>query len=168
MFTDLGKKNKGRDETETKSIKEVLESEPNKPVDEVKKKEVKKEKLKKSYQILLAEDEESLTNAFSLKLKSSGFGIDIAKDGIEVMKMIEDKKYDLILLDLLMPNKDGFEVLKELKDIENAPKVIVLSNLSQQEDIEKTKELGAVDFWIKSNLQLSQLVEFLTDYFNKK
>ena len=174
IFTDLGK-NKKKQEEPRKSIKEMLESEPEVEVDEkpVVKKEIKddekkEESLKKSYRILVAEDEESLTNAFSIKLRAAGFQIDIARDGNEVIKMIKDNRYDLILLDLLMPNKDGFEVLKELKLLKNPPEVIVLSNLSQEEDIEKTKDLGAIDFWIKSNFQLSQIVEFLKDYFDKK
>jgi len=174
IFTDLGK-NKKKQEEPRKSIKEMLENEPEVEVDEkpVVKKEIKddekkEESLKKSYRILVAEDEESLTNAFSIKLRAAGFQIDIARDGNEVIKMIKDNRYDLILLDLLMPNKDGFEVLKELKLLKNPPEVIVLSNLSQEEDIEKTKDLGAIDFWIKSNFQLSQIVEFLKDYFDKK
>ncbi len=174
IFTDLGK-NKKKQEEPRKSIKEMLENEPEVEVDEkpVVKKEIKddekkEESLKKSYRILVAEDEESLTNAFSIKLRAAGFQIDIARDGNEVIKMIKENKYDLILLDLLMPNKDGFEVLKELKLLKNPPEVIVLSNLSQEEDIEKTKDLGAIDFWIKSNFQLSQIVEFLKDYFDKK
>lgn len=169
IFTDLGKKTK-KEETQ-KSIKEVLEHEFAKENEENlanSKTTADPEPLKKAYKILVAEDEESLTNAFSIKLRAAGFQIDIARDGNDVMKMIEENKYDLVLLDLLMPNKDGFEVLKEMKLLKNAPDVIVLSNLSQEEDIEKTKDLGAVDFWIKSNFQLSQIVEFLKNYFEKK
>ena len=174
IFTDLGK-NKKKQEEPRKSIKEVIESQTenldqDKPlsVEKQNQDESKKEKIKKAYNILVAEDEESLTNAFSIKLKSAGFNIDIARDGNEVLEMIKKNKYDLILLDLLMPNKDGFEVLKELKVLKNPPEVIVLSNLSQEEDIEKTKDLGAIDFWIKSNFQLSQIVEFLKDYFERR
>lgn len=124
-----------------------------------------KKETERTYKILIAEDEEALANALSLKLKSVGYAVDLAVNGIEALDLMEKSSYDLILLDLLMPLKDGFDVLEELKERKHPP-IIILSNLSQEEDIERTKELGAKDFWIKSNFQLAQIVEFLNKHFS--
>ncbi|MFA6255066.1 MAG: response regulator [Patescibacteria group bacterium] len=111
--------------------------------------------------VLVAEDDQFLSKAYSAKLKKSGFEVMLANDGEEVMQKVKTEKPDIILLDLIMPKKDGFEVLAELKKDEKLKKipVVVLSNLGQEEDITRGKKLGAVGYLVKSNIPISAVVE---------
>lgn len=109
--------------------------------------------------ILIAEDEKPMANALSLKLRSVGFETTLVYDGESALSAARESPYDLILLDLVMPKKDGFFVLAELKKLKIATPVIVSSNLSQEEDIRRAKELGARDYFIKSDTSLAQVVE---------
>lgn len=109
--------------------------------------------------ILIVEDEKPMANALSLKLGSVGFEIQIANDGESAINALKRDKFDLILLDLVIPKKDGFFVLSELKKLKITTPVIVSSNLSQEEDIKRAKELGALDYFIKSDITLVEIVE---------
>ena len=109
--------------------------------------------------ILVAEDEKPMAKALELKLTSVGFEVEVAFDGEEAIKKIKDNKYDLILLDLVMPKVDGFDVLKEIQNLKLSTPVIVSSNLSQEEDRKKAKDLGAKDYFVKSDTTLNELVE---------
>ncbi len=111
--------------------------------------------------VLIVEDDKFLLSAYRVKLTKAGFEIKIATDGEEALKILREDKPDVILLDLVMPRKDGFAVLEELKTnpVWKSIPVIVLSNLSQKEDLEKAKALGAKDYLIKSDLSLKDLVE---------
>lgn len=149
IYTKLDQKNKKIKLNKDESLKQF--------------EEVASKSAPKTFSVLIAEDEEALANALTVKLNSAGYSVELAKNGVEVLEKLLKKNYDLILLDLLMPQKDGFEVLEELKDKIHPP-IIILSNLSQEEDIERTKQLGAKDFWVKSNFQLAQIVKFLDKY----
>ena len=118
-----------------------------------------------SKKILIAEDEKPLAQVLTLKLERSGFDVRVAVNGQEALDVLAKEKFDLVLLDLVMPKVDGFGVLKELKKRGDATKVIVLSNLSQEEDAKKAKELGAQDFFIKSNTPIADIVEKVTALF---
>ncbi len=111
--------------------------------------------------ILIVEDEEALSMALSLKLKASGFEVVVAANGQEGLDEFSKGKFDLMLLDLILPVMDGFTVLAKLHEQGNKVPVIVLSNLNQPEDIAKVKALGALDFLVKSNIQLSKILEYL-------
>jgi two-component system alkaline phosphatase synthesis response regulator PhoP len=117
--------------------------------------------------ILVVDDEPSLTTVFSAKLKRVGFITDVAHDGNEALKKIADDRFDLIILDLMMPKKDGFETLQDLRSKGNNVPVIVASNLSQDEDIKKAKSLGANDYFVKVNTSLEDLVKKVSQQFNK-
>ncbi|MCA9391818.1 response regulator [candidate division WWE3 bacterium] len=111
--------------------------------------------------ILLAEDDKFISKAYKFGLEKEGYTVDVALNGGQVTDKIKEFKPDLILLDLIMPLKDGFEVLTEIKadpELSKIP-VIVLTNLSQEPDIVKAKKLGAVDYLIKSNMTLRQVIE---------
>ena len=111
--------------------------------------------------ILVVEDDKFLSSAYRLKFTKAGFDVKIAMDGAEAMKTLAGFKPALILLDLVMPVKDGFSVLSELKAdsrLKSIP-VIVTSNLSQKEDVDKAKTLGAADFFVKSDISLDDLVK---------
>ncbi len=112
-----------------------------------------------SPKILIAEDDTALSNALSLKLTHEGFNIQKAYDGEEALNLIKKESFDLILLDLIMPKVDGFGVLEALRKDNIKTKVIVISGLSQPEDFQKVRNLGVDDFYIKSDVSLSKIVD---------
>ncbi len=111
--------------------------------------------------ILLVEDDQFFEKFYAHKLSEQGFEVALAVDGVDGMQKMTQEKPDLILLDIIMPNKDGFEVLKEkaanpmLKDIP----VLVFSTLGQEQDVEKAKALGASDYINKSFFDFEKLLE---------
>ena len=109
--------------------------------------------------ILVAEDDQPMSRALELKLKKEGFDVKVAADGEEAVKFIEAEKFDLVLLDLMMPKKDGFGVLEDLKAKGITVPIFITSNLSQSEDQKKTKELGAQEFLVKSDISIVEIVE---------
>jgi len=111
--------------------------------------------------IIIAEDDNFLANAYRFKLTKSGYEIKITGDGVETLAALHAQKPDLLILDLVMPKKDGFMVLGEMKKDPNLAHlpVIVASNLMQKEDIDKAMALGATDYVVKSDLSLNQLIE---------
>lgn len=109
--------------------------------------------------ILIAEDEKPMASALSLKLRSVGFETTLVYDGESAISAVRESPFDLIILDLVMPNKDGFFVLAELKKLNITTPVIVSSNLSQEEDIKRARALGAMDYFIKSDTTLAEIVE---------
>lgn len=116
--------------------------------------------------ILIVEDESPLANAVNLKLKSAGFEVFRAADGVEGLDIIDNNKIDLVLLDLLLPNLDGFEVLRRIREAGNNVHVVITSNLSQEEDRKKAMDLGANDYLVKSDIQLSDLVDYINQHLN--
>lgn len=114
--------------------------------------------------ILIAEDEKAISNVLSIKLKNSGFEVDVANNGEEAIDLLSKNIYDVVLLDLIMPKVNGFEVLKSIKDSGKSVNVLVSSNLSQKEDIEKAKALGAKDYYVKSDITLSEIVDKVNKY----
>jgi DNA-binding response OmpR family regulator len=113
-----------------------------------------------SKSILIVEDEKPLSHALELKLKSEGFEVTVAINGEEALAAVKSREFDVMLLDLMMPTMDGFQVLQQMQSDSKQPKtVFVLSNLSQQEDEERVLALGAKKFFIKSDTSLSTIVE---------
>lgn len=108
--------------------------------------------------ILIADDEKAIAKALSLKLANAGFITEVAVNGLEAIEKIKAIKFDIIVLDLIMPEKDGFAVLEYLRDNKIKSPVLVASNLSQEGDLTRAKELGAVDYFIKSNVSLQEIV----------
>ncbi|MEN9328477.1 MAG: hypothetical protein RI947_1285 [Candidatus Parcubacteria bacterium] len=109
--------------------------------------------------ILLIEDDMFFQKFYSLKLKEAGYEIETAIDGEQGLEKIRSYRPDLILLDLVMPKKDGFEVLEEKKqdtDIQAIP-TLVFSTLGQEADIERAKNLGALDYINKSFFDFENL-----------
>lgn len=109
--------------------------------------------------ILIAEDEKALSKALTLKFTREGFTVTVANNGQEALDILDKEKFDVIVLDLVMPKVDGFAVLQKLKDMKNKVPLIVTSNLSQEEDMKRAKALGANEFFIKSDTSLSDLVD---------
>jgi len=113
--------------------------------------------------ILIVEDERAISKALQLKLIHEGFEVDAAYNGQDGIDQAKSKTFDLILLDMVMPIKDGFAFLEETNAAGRKAPVIVLSNLSQPEDIQKAKSLGAVDFIVKSDTPLSDIVNLVNN-----
>ena len=111
--------------------------------------------------ILIAEDDQFILKAMTTKLTKEGYEVKIAVDGVALMDILKSYIPDLIILDLLMPKKDGFEVLKEVKGVQrlkNIP-ILIASNLGQENDIQQVLALGATDYLIKSEFTLESLVK---------
>jgi len=111
--------------------------------------------------ILIVEDDKFLRELIARKLTQENFEVIEAIDGEEGLKRIRDDKPDLILLDLILPGVDGFEVLSKLKEdptLASIP-VIILSNLGQREDIEKGLKLGAIDYLVKAHFTPNEIVD---------
>jgi CheY-like chemotaxis protein len=111
--------------------------------------------------ILLAEDDRFLRRACETKLKQRGFEVRVALDGDEALALVRERIPDLLLLDLLMPKRDGLSVLEALKAdrATSAIPVVILSNSSRDFDMRTASTLGAVDYWIKSNLSLQEICD---------
>lgn len=114
--------------------------------------------------ILIAEDEDVLKRVLKDRFKEASWSVTTADDGAETIKKLRSAKsgdYDLMLLDLLMPEKDGFEVLEALKEMPELSDlaVIVLSNLGGDDDIKRAMSLGADDYYVKSQHPVSEVIE---------
>ena len=111
--------------------------------------------------VLIIEDDEFLRGLINKKLTAEGFNMISAIDGEEGIKKAKEEKPDLILLDLVLPNVDGFEVLSKIKEdpVSSSIPVIILSNLSRKEDIDKGVKLGAVDYIIKAQFTPEEIVD---------
>ncbi len=111
--------------------------------------------------ILIVEDEEALAVVLGEKLEKLEHDVKIAKDGELAITFARSFKPEMILLDLILPKKDGFTVLKELKidpELSGVP-VIVLSNLGEDDNIKKALSLGAKDYFVKSQHPINEIVE---------
>jgi len=111
--------------------------------------------------ILLIEDEEIMIDLLQRKLTQEGYEVSIAKDGVEGLEMMKEMKPDLILLDIVMPNKNGFEVMEEIQADETLKDIliIVISNSGQPVEIDKAKKLGARDWLIKTEFDPQEVIE---------
>ncbi len=122
---------------------------------------VSPEKQGFSKKILIVEDDKFLRELISRKLLGEGYNIVEAVDGEEGIRKVKEEKPDLVLLDLILPGADGFEVLTKTKadsSVSSIP-VIILSNLGQKEDVERGLKLGAVDYLIKAHFTPGEIVE---------
>lgn len=124
---------------------------------------------KNTPRILIADDEKPLARALSLKLTSSGYIANSVGDGAAALEELKKEKYDILLLDLIMPEMNGFKVLEELNKSGKIKElsVFVLSNLGQTEDIEKTKQFGIIDYVVKSNTTLAEIVNMIKKHLEK-
>lgn len=124
-----------------------------------------KEKIK----IFLIEDDSFLLGMYATKFELEGFKVIVAEDGEKAVGLAKKELPDIILLDILLPKLDGFEVLKRLKTESETAKipVILLTNLSQRDEIEKGLKMGAKDFLIKAHFMPSEVVEKIKRVLNK-
>lgn len=117
--------------------------------------------------IYVAEDDLAYSRVYKSKLESEGYEVVVITDGEEIMKELRKKQPDLLVLDLIMPGKNGFEILKEirtdkkLKDL----KVVVASNLSQETDQERARKFGISSFFVKADVSVSEMVVKIKNSF---
>lgn len=116
--------------------------------------------------ILVAEDDTMMNNMYKTKLENDGYEVEAAYNGAEALKAVREKKIDLVLLDIIMPQLDGFTVLKEMNADARLKKipVIMLTNLGTDEDRKKGQEMGAVDYLVKANFTPDQVSEKIKKY----
>lgn len=116
--------------------------------------------------VLLVEDNDFIRNMYQLKLSKAGLTVEEAVDGKQALEKIAAKKPDLVLLDMMMPNMSGIDVLKQLnkdKLIPDLP-VIVLTNIMNSQAITEARDLGARDYIIKTDLTPSQVIDKLKPF----
>lgn len=116
-------------------------------------------KDKKCKNILVVEDDKFISKAFKDSLTRAGFVVKNAYDGEEALKMIYSDQPDIILLDLLMPKKDGFAVLGKIRNdekIKNIP-VIIVTNVEDKESIKRANELKADEYLLKANITTEEV-----------
>jgi len=111
--------------------------------------------------ILIIEDDKFLRELITQKLLKEEFEVSEAVDGEEGIKKVKEEKPDLVLLDLILPGIDGFEVLFKMREdaVLSTIPVIILSNLGQREEVEKGLKLGAIDYLIKAHFTLGEIIE---------
>lgn len=117
--------------------------------------------------IALIEDDEILARVLNEELAEAGFDVSLAFDGEAGLELVKSKKPNLVLLDIVMPKKDGFAVLEELKrsPTTKTTPVIILTVLGSDEDIKKGLELGANDYIVKSQHAVGEIVEKVKQFF---
>lgn len=120
------------------------------------------------YKILIIDDDPFILDMYVLKFKETGFQVEIARDGKDGLQKIKTLKPDLVLLDIVMPQADGFEVLQSLnkEKLLGQVQVILLTNLGQKDDVERGLNLGAKDYIIKAHFTPSEVVEKVKNILN--
>ena len=120
--------------------------------------------------IIIAEDDDFLSSLLNNRLQREGFAVQVAKTGDEALSLIKSVKPDLVLLDIILPGKLGFEILAEMKQDAKLSKIpfMVMSNLGQEEDIKKAKELGAIQYFVKARIMIESLVKEIQSFLASK
>lgn len=107
--------------------------------------------------IIIIEDELILAEALKERLTHAGYDVDVAYNGENGLEMVRDEKPDLLILDILLPGIDGYEVMEKLRDEKINIPVLVISNSGQSVEIKRIKELGARDFIVKVDFSLQDV-----------
>lgn len=113
---------------------------------------------KQPKRVLIVEDDTPMAEAIELKISRAGFLTHVAMNGLEALEALNGQHFDLMILDLVMPRMDGFEVLRKMKATKKLLPTIILTNLSHTQDMQEAKKYGVKDFFIKSNTPLATLV----------
>ncbi|MEN9614240.1 MAG: hypothetical protein RLZZ347_547 [Candidatus Parcubacteria bacterium] len=108
--------------------------------------------------VLIVEDDKFFMDLLVKRLSGSGFAVVFSQNGKSGLEMATTEKPDVILLDILLPDMDGFEILTKLKEAKNPAPAIFLSNLGSREQLQKAKDLGVTTFMIKATVSLDNIV----------
>ncbi len=119
--------------------------------------------------ILIVEDEQTLLDAVTFELQEAGYNVSSATNGNEAVEKIKTENPDLVLLDILLPGKNGFEILDAIKKDEEikAIPVVMLTNLSQEEDKNKGLDLGAQEYIVKSSINPEDISGMVQELFHQ-
>ncbi len=121
--------------------------------------------------ILLVEDDSMMVRMYQRKLEKDGFQLTLAFNGEEGLAALKKEKPDIVLLDIMMPKMNGIEMLKAVKAdpaLKDIP-IVILTNLGDRpEDVQKCKELGAEDYWVKANVPIQEVTERIKKILAKK
>lgn len=111
--------------------------------------------------ILLVEDDVFMVDLLTKELQQGGFDVVVAHTGTEGVQKFKEVKPDLVLLDLFLPDLNGFEVLRQIRqdEVGYTTKVVILSNASEEQNIKEAQRLGVVDYLVKANFSLPEIVE---------
>ncbi len=113
--------------------------------------------------ILLIEDDVFLRELCSVKLEKSQYVVDVAADGTSGLSLLQSNFYDLVLLDIMLPEINGFQVLErymsDRKETDIKPYIMMMTNLSEKEQINKVKDLGADDYLVKAHYSPTEIVK---------
>ncbi len=128
---------------------------------------VKPEGSKQPKKVLCIEDERFIGELYIRSLTKAGYDATLEVDGAKGLEMAQSNKYDIILLDLMIPNVTGIEILRILRDPDKTPnfkgKIIITTNLEQREDVRQDIEKQADGYIVKAELTPNELVEFLNN-----
>lgn len=117
--------------------------------------------------VLLVEDDPFIQDIYETALEEADFDVEIVEKGDKVLSNLRNDEPDLVLLDIVLPGKNGWDVLHEIKsDSSIDTKVFVLSNLDQKEEVDKGKNLGADRYFVKAHHTPSQIVDEIKKEFN--
>ncbi len=121
--------------------------------------------------VLLVEDDPFLSSLLKNRLQKEQLEVILAKDGEEALNLLKTSQPDLVLLDIILPKKSGFEVMVEIR---NDPQmqsrelpIIIISNLGQPEDISKGQELGAIEYFVKAKTSIDELIQNIKNFLEK-
>ncbi len=122
------------------------------------------ETAKKIKKILVVEDEKPLNNALQLALKHAGFETTPAFDGEDALNKLSQNKFDIVLLDLLLPKMTGFDVMAKMSEKHDLTPVIVITNLGQEESRKEATGLGAIKYLVKSETSIADIVKQVQNF----
>ena len=108
-----------------------------------------------------------MAHALELKLKQAGFNPTVVSNGEATLLALEKTNFSLILLDLIMPKINGYDVLKIIREKKMNVQIIILSNLSQSEEMEKAKKMGIQDYFNKTDISLNEIVKRVKQTLDK-
>lgn len=110
--------------------------------------------------ILVVEDDDFLSTLLTTRFQQAGFNVLVAKDGDEAIEALKTNKPNLIMLDIILPKKSGFEVLEQIQNdptLQKAP-VVITSNLGQQSDVERGRSMGVMEYFVKAETPIEDMV----------
>ena len=111
--------------------------------------------------ILLVEDDPFLIDIYTTKLKESGFSVGIAEDGDDCLRKVKESPPDILLLDIVLPRVNGWEILRKIKQDEKLKQieVIILSNLGEKDEVEKGMKMGAARYLVKAHYTPTEVIK---------
>lgn len=120
--------------------------------------------------VLIVDDDEFLLEMYALKFKEEGFSVEIAETGRDAINKASSMQPDVILLDIVLPEMDGFEVLQEMRGGKATPQplIVILTNLSQKDDAQRGIRLGADDYIVKAHFTPSEVVMKVRKLLSKR